>query len=454
MPIFPLALLFLIGAIVLLWRGLRGVAIDDHPVCRKCDFDLTGKPETSTRCPECGADLMQPKAIRIGHRRRRNGSLAIGSVLAGILIFGLALVAVMNVRQIDPYSLKPTWWLIREADDSTAMPRAAWAELSRRLAAGDLSAGQTSQIAELALAIQANRSRAWDVAYGNFIESARSTNLVSDAQWTRYARNALNLSLVARSEVRKGDDLPLRIMNSNNRVGSNSRFYLTLHDNKAVGDLVDDYNAGGSMGSSVSSGGTGSSGHDVRLNPKAVTTAPTGPRTVSLNPKVEIREGWAEDKPIIAEWTEHLSTTWSLVPADTVTVEIIDDPTQQSAIEKSIKVTSLTYTPGGRDYLNLNIQFIGLPVPVAFDVFARADGQEKKLSSIYVKNSGSSGWGTGGEFKTQAKAADFILRSNINVARRTVDMTRMWKGEVTIKNIPIQRPATNPAAPPATNATK
>jgi len=36
--------------------GLRGRRVGEHPYCKKCGFDLTGKPDASTRCAECGPD--------------------------------------------------------------------------------------------------------------------------------------------------------------------------------------------------------------------------------------------------------------------------------------------------------------------------------------------------------------------------------------------------------------
>lgn len=51
----PLLLGFVI-AVVLLRRGLRGRAIDDHPVCRACGFDLFNLPSDRAACPECGSE--------------------------------------------------------------------------------------------------------------------------------------------------------------------------------------------------------------------------------------------------------------------------------------------------------------------------------------------------------------------------------------------------------------
>src|SRR3954451_21021619 len=62
-------------AILLAFRGRR---IDDHPICRKCGFDLFGLPPTSHNCPECGRDLKRKRADRIGHRRRLKTLLLLG----------------------------------------------------------------------------------------------------------------------------------------------------------------------------------------------------------------------------------------------------------------------------------------------------------------------------------------------------------------------------------------
>ncbi len=41
--------------------GLRGRSTDDHTLCRRCRFDLTGRPgDAERRCPECGAELARP----------------------------------------------------------------------------------------------------------------------------------------------------------------------------------------------------------------------------------------------------------------------------------------------------------------------------------------------------------------------------------------------------------
>src|SRR5688572_23584719 len=164
LPAIILLVILLIGLQALL-AGFRGRRIDDHPLCRRCGFDLTGRPETSTACSECGADLSQPHAIVIGHRRRRPRLIVVGAL---VMAFAIVSIGSMALR-VDFQVYKPTWWVIHEAaDKSPSAPIAAWTELNRRLKAGELSRSQVDRVAALALAIQGDKNRTWNALYGDF----------------------------------------------------------------------------------------------------------------------------------------------------------------------------------------------------------------------------------------------------------------------------------------------
>lgn len=55
----------------LLYRGLRVKKLDSHPHCRKCLYDLSGRPRESTQCPECGLDITRFGNIVRGYTRRQ-----------------------------------------------------------------------------------------------------------------------------------------------------------------------------------------------------------------------------------------------------------------------------------------------------------------------------------------------------------------------------------------------
>lgn len=111
---FLLGVALLLPAGVMVFIGKRGRRVGDHPVCRKCDFDLFGKPPESDRCSECGADLRSPSAVAIGFRRLRSRW-----ILGGVFTFCLALMlsaqpAYDYARSIDYYRYRPTNWLIAD----------------------------------------------------------------------------------------------------------------------------------------------------------------------------------------------------------------------------------------------------------------------------------------------------------------------------------------------------
>jgi len=96
----------LIGSIpfglFLLWKGIRGRQIDDHPYCLKCGYDLFGLPRGGHICSECGADL-QRTGVRTGRRKRITGLIVTASFLMPVALGGNRLVEM----QIDKVRRRP-----------------------------------------------------------------------------------------------------------------------------------------------------------------------------------------------------------------------------------------------------------------------------------------------------------------------------------------------------------
>src|SRR2546423_905875 len=142
-------------ALVLTWRGWRGKRVGDHPFCRRCGFDLFGKPGDSHKCPECGATLHAKRAIVIGVRQRSALALSVGTPP---LLIGLVVAAAIgwgNYRDVDWQRYKPLTWLLYQANSSDpAAQSPAVAEMLRRLNAGTLSKEQASAIIDAGLKAQ------------------------------------------------------------------------------------------------------------------------------------------------------------------------------------------------------------------------------------------------------------------------------------------------------------
>src|SRR5881396_1347738 len=95
-PLMLVLLLILLAALGLLALGMRGRRVDDHPICRRCGFDLSGVPSGGTNCSECGSRLCEPGAYYFGRREKRRGLLVAGIclTLAAMLVGGFSIFGI------------------------------------------------------------------------------------------------------------------------------------------------------------------------------------------------------------------------------------------------------------------------------------------------------------------------------------------------------------------------
>jgi len=206
---------------------LRGRRVDDQPLCRKCDFDLTGKPDSSIRCPECGSDVTHPRAVRIGHREKRRGWAA-GAV--GVMLLCLSVLTAGGVafyREVDFNPYKPATWLAAELGSKSPMVRGSALAEFRRSATPPIpptTATPTSTpfpapgdqpallaAADRVLQWQADPSRAWFTEQGDFVEQLRNVGVLDDGRFRRYLTTGVNFTFKVRGEYRIGDPFPTQI---------------------------------------------------------------------------------------------------------------------------------------------------------------------------------------------------------------------------------------------------
>ena len=217
------------GAVTLLMIGLRGRRLDDHPICRRCGFDLYGRGPRDLACWECGADLTRRGAIQLGSRVRNPIALT-GS-------FALVLVAVAAVAQFASVRVDGNWrayaptnWLVRDAGSAQPAVRdAALSELTRRVRNGTLSADLHHSLVELALAHQADGRKPWAPAWGDLVEAARAVGRVSDEQWRRYQVQAVTFTLVPSLQPRwAAQTVSFQIGRGPDRLASRPSFRTTV----------------------------------------------------------------------------------------------------------------------------------------------------------------------------------------------------------------------------------
>jgi hypothetical protein len=454
MTLFDVALLALSCGLVLLVVGWRGRRVADHPVCRRCRFDLFGTPADSTACPECGADLAGRRAVLPPGTRVRRPRLLAGG--ASLMVLGIAwpVVVVTGVlHRIDLTPYRAASAVMRELTGNETAARAALGELARRMNAGELSDQQVNDVADRALARQANRSKSWAPWWGEFVEAARDAGRLDDARWSRYLREAVTLKLELRPQVRRGDPIPYYIMPADIRVGRPHRLAVTYRgpaplslSGQPIGSALHDSGQPVPASREVKIGqlmpGV------IRPDPAALARLPDGTHLVVADVSATIVDTSANAPPL--DHVYRLGGALFLRAADKPSVIVQRDDSLTGVVRKAMEC---------------NVQFDGtrvtvwigqatvLPVALAMTVSVRAGDREWPIGSDVI------GVGPGGLAPVSAEApgfdatsVDVVLRSGPQVAVETVYLTEVWEGEVVLKDVPVgyTRGYHQPWAPPAT----
>ena len=226
----------LLAGATLAFLGWRGRRINRVPACRDCGFDLSGVLPNGVTCPECGAGLRRPKAVRNGQRKRLKTAIALGILLmiGSSSILGLGFFAATTNTNLDAF--KPLELLAFELRyGGQSMVESAATEIKRRYDAGLLSASEQSEVIDLALDVQANRDGAWSGLLGDMIESNWPAGL-SKPQQDRYLRQMIDVHVATRSRVRMEGGVPILIALSDLRAGTDATYngFLRL-DHASIG---------------------------------------------------------------------------------------------------------------------------------------------------------------------------------------------------------------------------
>lgn len=424
------------ASLAVLVLALRGRRVGDHPICRKCGFDLFGKPEGSARCSECGADLSSRRAVWVGRRRVRRRMAAAAGVALVVSAGAAGVVGWAGAKGVEANRYKPAWWLTREANARGPATRdAALAELARRIAAGTLPRDREAALVEQALAVQADESRPWAPGWGSVVEAARAAGRVSDGQWRRYCFYGMGVD-VDRSKVlfRRHAEYGLGIGRTAGRTATPPGQSLWPAD-FAVGIFADGpatadgrqkavdggIYASGYRDQLVPAAGSGISAADPADNPDpdfaSVVAArdddagsimlhfphdPSADRTRTyVPPKYKslddgphaVRFPWVlrplRIDPATGRWEVDpagpparavaVTATWTILPVPRLNA----DPALKAAVEQSVAVDNLIYrwkrgTPGGGEsaaLLSYRLAVRGPPVALAFDVYLRPAGR-------------------------------------------------------------------------------
>lgn len=469
----------LLGALLLI-LGLRGKRLNDHPTCRDCGFDLENIYPASITCPECGSGLRRPKAVRAGQRRRRPIFIAIALFLLITPLLPIGAVAFAAITGSDVNKYKPLGLLLWEARHTDAKNSKAIAtQLYDRMLTGKLTADQEDRITNLALDRQENPDIPWDDAWGDLIERAKLDSRLSEDQQQRFLRNILIPHLKPRRRIAPGDPIPIAI-DPETRTGGSLQAFATAWlgpvtlDGKPLQRSYPRTRGEEYMWGMMTSGipvlqiyamGAKARNWYTNMEPTVVCFTPPpdrapGPATIHvelLAQAVNYNAGSftyqnqrpRSDDPKVRKWT--LDVPVEFAPADAAVESVPASDELAGKLAKALHPTQVMLQPAGAgDYLSMTFSVEDLPVPVAFDVTCRVGEREYSVGSFTSGTASPTetmySYGQKGSRSIshemrglKGDTIDVILKPRPELAARTTDLTRVYAGEVVIKDIDVQR---------------
>jgi hypothetical protein len=343
------SLILLVLAAALLALGVRGRVVDDHPICRKCRFDLVGLA-TPSNCPECGARLDRPRAIRSGTRRRRPGLVIAG--VAILLLMALASGAFLNADRLIPY--EPSWMLVLQAQyGSMKRAPAIVSELLARSDAFKLSQSAHAALARRALDVQSNPNLPWAREWASVLTDPSFTSTLTAAQREAASVADANADIRYRPRIRAGQKLPMeltlpvgeRFLAVGARSGAISGVHLTIRDKS--GAIVAQADQPEKLSMPTFARGSAAIGVEPSLAvpPGEYQLEATCPMTFACS-----------DGAGSVTKTFQINGPLTVVPADQSTVEIIHDAAGQKLFMDNLSISGIIRAErNGRQAVSLNV---------------------------------------------------------------------------------------------------
>jgi hypothetical protein len=466
-----------LGLGLILW-GWRGRRIDDHPLCRRCRFDLVGNPGgLPETCPECGAQIRG--RVRIGNRRPRRRLMAAGAMLALICLGVAASGAWGHLSGINWQKHKPMGLLKWEAEGARTGAVAAVEEVIRRVRAEQVKEAELGWWIEQGLAHQANTAQAWQVEWGNLIELGREMNMVSDEAWKRYAEQAVVLTLEPRARVRVGDPVPFTVCLMD-RVGKGNRLALEIVIRPAAIDGVpstidekirmndDKYGAALMI---MSDNGLYPQAVPSKTEVRVEAEDPLIPRaysirwpqveslgvkrmtvplkvTISENPPGTPQNARPPDRALLYARDVEVEGAFQVVADSEAPIRrvVTDDLRRQFMQNTSVQSLSIQSPRNGPPRVQIQVSFKPIPADIAFEAFLRVGGREWPAGSHAYRAINQHGTTLGFFRATQDLEVppnaqiDVILRPSEDAARRHPSITEIYGEEIILENVQLARP--------------
>jgi hypothetical protein len=303
-----------------------------------------------------------------------------------------------------------------------------------------LSESQQNDLAEYALKLQQNgKSNLSGPNIFDFVAQRYLAHKLSPGQEERFFNGALQLAIDVRPTTGSQDRVPYWIR----AVGRGpNNWWTRLRVAQSQVDGGPSQPGEGGSGSSSTFSGWANGGSLPPQPPGKHHVRVTVEYSAASNPSAAQSNNGPYDKTI----TRVLEADFTSVEGHAPIATVAEPP---AATIRNCLTADLSTGNSSSASLNVNVNVTAAPVDIAFDVFLRdATGKEWPVGGINFHKGANAGYGTGTPYfpKPSPDKIDLIFRSSEAVARGTTDLTQIWQGEIVLPNVPIKKPASQPAA--------
>ncbi len=418
----------------------------DTPYCRKCRYNLTGtdRAAPAARCPECGAALQKPAAIRIGERRVRRTLLLAGLMC---LLVGAPLpcwTGYSALRKVRWYGYYPTAWVFQDLmSPNQVLAVNALNELYSRARAGRLDEPDTKRLAEFCLVEQAREplQRSLGSRAIQILGYLHRQDRLTAEQHVSFIQHCWKFSANVRPTSIFGDPCPATLTcEPRCPFGMRATQIAVL---QRIDESTDLRRVNGVQWN--------------RADPIDLEAPFTGltvgkPR-IALIVELDMRDDQAGSGrvPIYHLRKEIELHTEVLASAPANYISQKTSPELDAAVRGCIsRITVLDekWGPGEPEYLRVWVKCgRAPPIGLAFELVAEFDGHTLEMQPVslspQVSNRGSRrsdiGMASVAELPGPGPATvTLVFRSSEKVAMQTADLREIWQGELRFEDLPVR----------------
>ncbi|MEM9882870.1 MAG: hypothetical protein AAF800_08130 [Planctomycetota bacterium] len=390
MTVLIVGVAILLAGVAVLWLGWRGPRLDDHPICRRCGYDLYGSAVGSD-CAECGCRLDGPRALRRGNRRRSGRTLLVGGLM---LLSGVGLAGGAGYTwwgAADWIIHKPTFWLRHDAIRQIGTPQEPNAmQLAERLDQRRLSVAQEVALVGPVLRLQGDPSLAWVDPWPEILETLVVRGHLSPPQLGRFAAQSFDTRLTVRPVLRRGDSLRIDLDSFLRRSTPNARWDMTQVTSAWTLAGVEVVAPGGFEREWTGLAGSFHGGYAASFSlDRQLEAAALGPATLrsQLDVTMTLTAPVATDPVSL---TVDLSAPVEVAAADAVVDEFVAEPALVDAVDAAWTATRVESAERGG---SVWLRFDPPPASLAMAVWLEQSGREpQRVGRVHVPAGHAAGW--------------------------------------------------------------